>query len=310
MTFRTFWLGWRRDVIRFAVLCLAALALGLFINHASARLRHDLKTVLKDQDFTGLDPDPNLIPSAGPKRLGDRWSYRAHLNPGQGVWVRNGRGSITVEPSRGDSLVVEAVKSFSGSDPHAVRVVAVPGEGGIAICALWRDEGSHCGTGDAFEIGSLRHSDVEVQFTVRLPRGVRFDANTVTGGIAVRGATAPVAVKTVDGDVDVETTRGPVSAFDVNGSIHAVIHGFADAGAVRLTTVNGAVTAELPARLDAIVKARTVNGRIASDFPLAIGGNALAHRADGVIGAGGRPVELNAVNGSIHLKALTPPTSR
>jgi hypothetical protein len=205
---------------------------------------------------------------------------------------------------------VEAVKTFSESDPQTVRLVAVPGKDGIAICALWRDEESRCGTGDSFQIGSLGHSDVDVQFTVRLPRGVRVDANTVTGGVEVKGATAPVVVKTVDGEVSVETAQGPVNAFNVNGGIHAIIRGFADSGAVRLTTVNGAVTAELPARLDATVRAKTVNGSIASDFPLTMSGNLVAHRADGVVGAGGRRVELNAVNGSIHLKAIGSPAHR
>ncbi len=64
---------------------------------------------------------------------------RAPSSPGQAVWVRDLRGSIAVEAERGESLEVVAVKEFSDSDPASVRIVAVPTQDGVAICALWGD---------------------------------------------------------------------------------------------------------------------------------------------------------------------------
>ena len=74
------------------------------------------------------------------------------------------------------------------------------------------------------------------------------------------------------------------------------------------TTVRAEI--ELPAGLDATVSANTINGAIQSDFPLTTTGKLVAHHAAGVIGAGGRRVELNAVNGSVRLKRIGPPTKR
>ena len=131
-----------------------------------------------------------------------------------------------------------------------------------------------------------------------------FLAPTVNGSVRVSGASAPVVAGTANGDVTAETTDGPVNAFSVNGSVHVAIGGFADTGAVKVVTVNGAVTVELPARLDATVNARTVHGSIDSDFPLALSSTFGVRHAAGAIGAGGRPIDVNAVNGSIRLKKV------
>ena len=308
MDLKAFWLGWRRDIVRFVGLCLAALAVGLLLNHAAAGARHGLTHVLPSGSLDGLTSDVNFDALTGPRKKGETWTYRARLTPGQSVSVRGMRGSITVEPARGESLEVAAVKSFSSSDPGSVRLVAVPTNDGVAICALWGDEDAeergHCGPGDDYKAGSAHDNDVGVQFTVRVPRGVRIRATTVTGAVRVAGATAPVIAGTVDGAVDAETMKGPVQAFSVNGSVHATVRGFGDTGAVKLMTMKGSVTLELPARLDATVSANTINGDIRSDFPLTTTTKIVAHHAAGVIGAGGRRVELNVVDGSIRLKKI------
>jgi putative adhesin len=312
MDVKTFWLGWRKDIFRFTALCLIALAVGLLINHARTGVHEGLTHWLPSGSLDGVTSGLDFDAPEGPRRTGKGWTYRARLSPGQSVAVRNMRGSITVEPARSDSLEVTAAKSFSGSDPGSVRVVAVPTSDGVAICALWgdREEGSRCGPGDDYKAGNAHDNDVGVQFTVRLPRGVRIRATTVTGAVRVTGATAPVVAGTVDGDVVAETTQGPVQAYSVNGSVLATVRGFGDTGAVKLTTVNGSVTLALPAELDATVSANTINGPIASDFPLTTTGKFVAHHAAGVIGDGGRRVELNAVNGSVRLKRIDPSRPR
>jgi DUF4097 and DUF4098 domain-containing protein YvlB len=135
---------------------------------------------------------------------------------------------------------------------------------------------------------------------------VRIHATTVNGAVRVSGATAPVVAGTVQGAVEAETMKGPLQAYSVDGSVHATVRGFGDTGTVKVTTVNGSVTLELPAALDATVSANTINGAITSDFPLTASGKFVAHHAKGVIGDGGRRIEVNAVNGSVRLKKLAP----
>jgi hypothetical protein len=310
MDLKAFWLGWRRDIVRFAGLCLVALAVGLLINRAKAGAREHLTDLLPSGSLDGLDADLDFDEPRGPRRTGPTWTYRTRLSPGQAVSVRDLRGSITVEPGQGESLEVVAVKWFSRSDPQSVRLVTVPTHHGVAICALWGDHGEgRCGPGDDdYKAGNAEDNDVGVEFTVRLPRGVPIRATTVTGSVRIAGATAPVVAGTVDGEIDAATMRGPVRAYSVNGDVRAAVHGFADTGAVKVTTVNGSVTLELPATLDATVSANTINGDITSDFPLTTSSKLVAHHASGVVGGGGRRVELTAVNGSVRLVRIPSPT--
>lgn len=320
MELKAFWVGWRRDILRFVTLCLVALAVGLLINHARTGVHHHLHQFLPSGSLDGVTGDLDFGAAPGPRKTGKTWTYRARVAPGQSVWVRNMRGSITVEAGRGESLEVTAVRSFSESDPESVRLVTVPSAGGVAICALWssedadpdseRDAEGQCGPADEYKAGNAHDNDVGVQFTVRLPRGVRIQATTVNGAVRVSGATAPVVAGTVQGAVDAETAKGPLQAYSVDGSVHATVRGFGDTGAVKLTTVNGSVTLDLPAGLNATVSANTINGSITSDFPLTTTGKLVARHASGVIGDGGRRVELNVVNGSVTLKKLAPSARR
>jgi len=207
------------------------------------------------------------------------------------------------------------MKTYGRSDPATVHFVTVPYDGGIAICAVWEPAGGgsggggRCGPGGgfgaAFRHGSARGNDVEVDFTVRLPRGVRLGATTVNGGVRVEGASAPVVASSVNGQVDAVTSGGPVSAVSVNGNVRARMRAFDDTGEVSLVTVNGTATAELPPALDGDVEASTVNGSINTDYPLTITGKFTTKHAKGTIGSGGRRIHVMTVNGSINLRKAT-----
>jgi DUF4097 and DUF4098 domain-containing protein YvlB len=68
-----------------------------------------------------------------------------------------------------------------------------------------------------------------------------------------------------------------------------------------MSTVNGGIALTLPSTLNTELHAQTVNGDIASDFPVTIS-KVDRRRLDGTIGAGGRTLSLESVNGSISLK--------
>ena len=88
-----------------------------------------------------------------------------------------------------------------------------------------------------------------------------------------------------------------------DGSVSAVVRGFAGPGPVKLGTVNGSVTVELPTPLDAHIEANTMNGSVDSDFPLTTTDKFVIRHATGTVGAGGRQIQLHAINGSVRVKA-------
>jgi DUF4097 and DUF4098 domain-containing protein YvlB len=73
-------------------------------------------------------------------------------------------------------------------------------------------------------------------------------------------------------------------------------------GALRLKTVNGGIEVTLPEGASADVKASTVNGDIDTSFPLTVSGRISRRRLEGTIGAGGRLLEMETVNGGITLR--------
>ena len=101
----------------------------------------------------------------------------------------------------------------------------------------------------------------------------------------------------------VQVTRGRGGAGGDGERLHPRLHGPGRRpGPLSFKTVNGGITVELPASVAADVHAETVNGGIETDFPLTVKGKCVGRRIDGTIGAGGRRLELETVNGSITLR--------
>ena len=296
-----FWEAWRKEIIRGVVLFCGVLCIWLLGSYFVGRVRQGvtrrLPMALRDlrNEFDGGSDD-------GPRIAGGTWNYRAKVAPKQWVWIRNTRGSVTVEPAKGAFVEISATKSYRSSDTGGVRLVAEPYEGGVAVCALWPGGDSRCGPQDEhYEMHGTHRNDVVVDFTVRLPANVRLGASTMVGDLRVSGGRAPLVLHTVSGEVDAVTTQGPVQATSMNGGVRVRMDAFGDTGAVSLTTVNGSVTAELPPWLDAQVRAKTINGSIATDYALTVNGKFMSHDMEGTLGRGGREVRLETVNGSIHL---------
>jgi len=299
MDLRQFWMTWRRDIMRGAGLFAVILIAGLTISGLVGRVRRGFTF-----NFDGVN-SPELAGSAAPGDTAAVWTWTGKIAPKQSVWLKNVNGDVEVEPAAGDSVAVVVEKSGRRSQFGAVRLVAVPGEG-VTICALWGNGSRHCGAEGDYEAGSLRHNSVRVHFTVRVPRGVKVDAFTVNGDVTVAGASAPVKVQTVNGEINAQTSAGPLEAKNVNGSVHATISGFAEPGKVEVKTVNGAVTLELPAKVNAELEATTLAGSVDTDFPLTASQGILPRRFHGTIGTGGRAIQVETLHGSIQVRKLPP----
>lgn len=235
---------------------------------------------------------------------GADFSWDGQMEPGSWLYIRNLNGPVRVEAASGDRAEVRAVKREGRrGDPEDVRIEMrnVSG-GGVIICAFWSENVTCDEDGYRSRRGGdrNRNNDTKVEFTVRLPRGVKLAASTVNGEMRVSGATSQVNTSTVNGDVDAMSSGGPVTASTVNGDIDVRMR---EAGSEDLeyTTVNGSITIEVPATLNADLDMRTVNGSLSSDFPITLRGRVNPHSLKATIGDGGRRLKLQTVNGSITL---------
>ena len=244
-----------------------------------------------------------LPAAAGAQTPDFRWT--GTLAAGKTVEIRGVNGGISAEPASGNTVEVTATKRAEDDDPAEVKIEVVETSAGVTVCAVYptprrSNKENRCGSGRDYQM-STDDNDVSVRFTVKVPRGVLLDANTVNGDIRATGLTADAELHTVNGGIDV-TTSGIVQAETVNGRINARI-GRADwTGTLEFKTVNGGISLTAPADLSADLDASAVNGGIDSDFPVTVNGRIDRRNLRGRIGQGGRTLELETVNGGIEIK--------
>lgn len=233
----------------------------------------------------------------------EEFHWTGKVAPGAAVEIKGINGGITATGSAGGQVEVTAMKRGRRSDPAQVKVDVVEHAGGVTICAVYPSvdgQANTCAPGKGGRLNS-KDNDVNVEFQVKVPAGVRFVGRTVNGGISASGLSADAEATTVNGGVEIEA-GGTARATTVNGGISARL-GRADwDGLLKLTTVNGGIDVAVPDGLNAEVKASTVNGEIQTDFPVTMSGRISKRHIRGTIGSGGRQLEMETVNGSIELK--------
>ena len=245
-----------------------------------------------------------MAAAATPALAQDTWSWKKAVPAGRAVEIKGINGDVSATAASGSDVEVVARKTGDRSDPSSVRIEVVEHAGGVTICAMYpnrRGERENECLPGARGRTSNHNNDVEVDFEVRVPRGVLFTGRTVNGSVRATGMTADVKASTVNGSVRVGTT-GLAEASTVNGSI-TVRMGRTDwSESLAFETVNGAITLELPDNLNADVSASTVNGSLSSDWPMTVRGRWGPKRMNGKIGNGGRELALQTVNGDIELR--------
>ena len=226
-----------------------------------------------------------------------RWS--GTVAAGKTIEIKGVNGNIRAELATGNQVEVTAVKRARRSDPASVEIKVMQTSDGVTICALYpsRREVDGC---DSRHGQSTENNDVSVNFTVKVPAGVKFEGSTVNGGVSATGLRADARASTVNGSVEVETT-GEAQAEPVNGDVKVEMGRIAGTGGMEFSTVNGGIDVTIPSGAGLDVSASTTNGDISTDFPLTVRGRFGPRHLTGTIGGGGRALSLTTVNGSIAL---------
>jgi DUF4097 and DUF4098 domain-containing protein YvlB len=247
-----------------------------------------------------------MLPSGAVSAQGE-FHWKGKIPAGQTIEIKGVNGDVTaVAAGSGSEVDVTAVKSARRSEPEEVTIAVVPHSGGVTICAVYpssRREANSCEPADRGHMSS-HDNDVQVDFTVHVPAGVRFVGHTVNGSVEAANLASDVDANTVNGHIRVSTS-GYAEAETVNGSITASLGRATWSDGLRFATVNGGITIDLPANVSTEVRASTVNGGIETDFPLTVIGRLGPRRLNGTIGGGGRRLELSTVNGTIRLRKNT-----
>lgn len=238
-----------------------------------------------------------------------RWEKA--LAAGSVVRLHNLNGDITVTAGSGDRVEIVGVKRGNRRYFDNVTIEIVEASDGIVACAMFSDLDMECSENGMRSRGRGDRDndwdDVSIDMQVRLPRGMRVSAGSVSGDVTVTGAEGDVRATSVSGDVEALRLRASsVRATSVSGDVLVSIDALTGDGSLHFTSVSGDVIAELPKNLNADVSMRTVSGSLDTEFPITLNGRMRRSSLDARIGQGGRELNVTTVSGDVTLRTVKP----
>lgn len=233
----------------------------------------------------------------------DTWSRTYKLADKGRLELINVNGRITAEPTDGAELVVEGRRTAKASTDDAAKEMLQKLE--------IREEASD--TSVRIESRPPRlsgFSNHEIEWTVKVPKGVVLDLRTTNGGVRLQNLSNEIHAKTTNGGVKGEGLNpSTIDASAVNGGIELALSSPLEANdSVEMETVNGGVSLELTSDSKASIEARCVNGGVhvdsldikrdqdagSSDFER-------KRRLTGTMNGGGGKVRMSTTNGGVRL---------
>jgi DUF4097 and DUF4098 domain-containing protein YvlB len=223
-------------------------------------------------------------------------TFSFKLDDGGRFSLSNVNGSVVVTGGPGDSVEIIATKKADNQKDldkieieitHSANEIVVETE--LGGSDHWYSRGNNSGS---------------VKYEVIVPTSTRLDSvETVNGSVNISGVSGNVAAESVNGDLDVSDLAGDVELSTVNGSIEAEFSMLEDQQRVKVETVNGRVTVNLPESANVDINADTLNGGInAKDFGLETDKGFVGSDLNGKIGDGGARLNIDTVNGSIKIR--------
>jgi hypothetical protein len=235
----------------------------------------------------------------------------------------------------GEHRTVHIARTFDASSIKRIQLREVNGEIHIAAAApgtIGLDATVHTWTqhpdpkkenegffetrvaGDTLIIGRREHvhfswfgrNNLAIDYDLKVPPELALDVHTVNGPVVTRGVDGETVVSTVNGSIDIETPgSNELTAHTVNGRIETKFAKLFNGASLK--TVNGRVTAVLPASASFVGDFSQVNGDFEASFPLNIHSNPGRRRVTGEVNGGQHELKITTVNGDIKLDNGTPP---
>ena len=245
----------------------------------------------------------------------DRFEWSGRIAQGNVIEVKGVSGDVRAVASSGDRVEVVATKYGRRRDFDLVDFEVFEDDGGVTICAMYPQRlrrrrgrefrrGSYeCEPGSWHDL-NVDDTDVEVDFEVRVPSGVRFVGRTISGDVEAEGLDAHVMARTVSGSIYISTTD-LADASTVSGSIEVVMGRSDWSGDLEFTTVSGDITLSFPGGLDTEVEFESLSGDMDSDFPIQLRSRSnrwIGGHIRGTIGDGGRDLSMKTVSGDVRLR--------
>jgi DUF4097 and DUF4098 domain-containing protein YvlB len=211
------------------------------------------------------------------------------LAAGDAIELANVNGVIAITSGTGPTVEIKAVKrsDYEGAIEN-VDVLFETRSGGLRVTVKY----------------SKKNAKAKVDFTVVVPENLaKAEFQSVNGKIDCTGKFADLMLKTVNGRIDFQG-RFQAGKFETVNGVIDVSQEAPLGGDLQATTVNGAIEIELNGKSAFEVQGQTVNGSIETDFDVSISRHVVGRSVSGKVNGGGRKVEVETVNGSIHISKI------
>ena len=227
------------------------------------------------------------------------WRKSYELSPGGRVEIGNVNGRIKVQTGEGNTVEVVALKIAKAANVDAAKQTL----GRIEIRESSSPDGVKVDTHFDREASSMfRHSNWQVEYTVRVPVSANVKLSTVNGGVEVTGVSGRVVAEATNGGVIARGISGTIEASTTNGGVDVEL-AKVDQGGAKLECTNGGIVLALPNDSAATVSARVTNGGIdTGGLSIMSRGENSRRRLDGDLNGGGPRISMECTNGGIELR--------
>jgi hypothetical protein len=263
------------------------------------------------------------------------FEFRRELAPGKRFYLSDIMGDVQVTGTAGRTVEVTAVKRAGRhGEPEDVTIETIELDDGVALCVRYPAERSGRRSSEktlaknpcSWEgrwSGNGERNDTEVDFTVRVPAGLRLHIGTVSGDVAAQGLEGDLSLRSVSGDVRLDGGKGPVIDLEtVSGDVHLLdvtsreVSGHTisgeivfrgpvqDGGSYDFGTTSGDITLTVPRQPNATLSAATFSGGFSSDLPTnqEAGTRRKRHRYDATWGSGSAKLYLESLSGDLSIR--------
>jgi hypothetical protein len=233
----------------------------------------------------------------------ETWKRSYKVAPNGRFELINVNGRITAEPTDGTEVVVEGHKTAKGRSDEAAKEL-------LSKLEIREEVGDSTVRVESRPPRLNGFSGHQIEWTVKVPKGVILDLRTVNGGVRLNDLSNEIHAKTTNGGVRGENIDASlIEASSVNGGVEFNLSSPLEASdSIELETVNGGVTFGVPSDSKATIAARCVNGGVnVDDLEIARDDDGAANdyerkrRLNGTMNGGGAKVNLNTTNGGVHL---------
>ena len=240
----------------------------------------------------------------------DTWSRTYTVPDGGRFELINVNGRITAEQTDGKEVIVEGRRSAKGRSDEAAKE-------NLAKLEIREETGGSTVRVESRPPRMNGFGGHEIEWTVKIPKGITVDLRTVNGGVRLNGLSGEIHAKTTNGGVrGSNIVPETLEASSVNGGVEIELGAPLDGtDSIELSTVNGGVTLSLAPESKATITARAVNGGVrVNDLEIARDDDSTheserRRRLSGTMNGGGARVNLSTTNGGVRLSRAGSTTS-